>query len=100
MDVWLTEHREKAAALRCLQKASRRNGLPETLTIAGSDANEATSKRYNEAHGPAIVIRSFDAAQDPLAGSDLRPMIKTRQMITGAGEAGLTAAEQVYALAA
>jgi len=127
MDFWLTEHREKAAALRFLKKAIRRNGLPETLTIDGSDANEATIKRYNEAHGPAIVIRqvkylnniieqdhrgvkrvtrpmlgvkSFDAVQDTLAGITLRHMIKTRQMITGAGEAGRTAAEQFYSLAA
>jgi putative transposase len=127
MDFWLTEHREKAAALRFLKKAIRRNGLPETLTIDGSDANEATIKRYNEAHGPAIVIRqvkylnniieqdhrgvkrvtrpmlgvkSFDAVQDTLAGIALRHMIKTRQMITGAGEAGRTAAEQFYSLAA
>jgi putative transposase len=126
MDCWLTEPRDKAAVLRCLKQASRRHGLPATLTIDGSDANEATIKRYNEAHGPAIVIRqvkylnniieqdhrgvkrvtrpmlgvkSFDAVQDTLAGIALRHMIKTRQMITGAGEAGRTAAEQFYSLA-
>src|SRR5215831_18725061 len=53
----LTEHRDKEAALRFLKKAIRRNGLPETITIDGSDANEAAIKSYNEAHGTAIAIR-------------------------------------------
>ena len=42
--------------LKLLKKASRRNGLPETITIDGSDANEAAMKSYNQAHGTAIVI--------------------------------------------
>jgi putative transposase len=53
----LTEHRDKEAALRFLKKAICRNGLPETITIDGSDANEAAIKRYNEEHGTAIIIR-------------------------------------------
>src|SRR5262245_62389306 len=53
----LTEHRDKDAALRFLKKAIRRNGLPETITIDGSDANEAAIKSYNEAHGTNIIIR-------------------------------------------
>jgi len=57
IDFLLTEHRDKEAALRFLKKAIRRNGLPETSTIDGSDANEAASKSYNEAHGTAIIIR-------------------------------------------
>ena len=51
IDFLLTEHRDKAAALRFLKKAIRRNGLPETITIDGSDANEAAIKSYNEEHG-------------------------------------------------
>src|SRR5262252_11117793 len=47
IDFLLTEHRDKAAALRFLKKAIRRNGLPETITIDGSDANEAAIKSYN-----------------------------------------------------
>ena len=53
----LTEHRDTEAALKFLKKAIRRNGLPETITIDGSDANEAAIKRYNEEHGTAIAIR-------------------------------------------
>ena len=52
IDFLLTEHRDKEAALRFLKKAIRRNGVPETITIDGSDANEAAIKRYNEAYGP------------------------------------------------
>ena len=91
----LTEHQDQEAALRFLKKAIRRNGLPETITIDGSDAHEAAIESYNEAHGTAIIIRqvkylnsiveqdhravkrvtrpilgvkAFDAAQDTLSG--------------------------------
>ena len=56
IDVLLTEHRDTEAALRFLKKAIRRNGLPETMTIDGSDANAAAIKRYNEEHGTAIAL--------------------------------------------
>src|SRR5919109_740283 len=59
IDFLLTEHRDKAAALRFLKKAIRRHGVPETITIDGSDANEAAIKRYNEEHGTAIKIRQI-----------------------------------------
>ena len=55
IDFLLTEHRDKDAALRFLKKAIRRNGVPETITIDGSDANEAAIKSYNEAHGTNII---------------------------------------------
>ena len=127
IDFLLTEHRDKEAALRFLKKAIRRHGVPETITIDGSDANEAAIKRYNEAHGTNIIIRqvkylnnmveqdhrgvkrvtrpmlgfkSFDAAQGTLAGIELMHMIKKRQMMIEAGDEGLTAAEQFYSLAA
>ena len=57
IDFLLTEHRDKEAALRFLKKAIRRNGLPETITIDSSDANEAAIKSYNEEHGTNISIR-------------------------------------------
>jgi putative transposase len=127
IDFLLTEHRDTEAALRFLKKAIRRNGLPETITIDGSDANEAAIKRYNEEHGTAIAIRqvkylhtvveqdhravkrvprpmlgckSFEAAQDTLVGIELMHMIKKRQMRVEAGDEGLTAAELFYSLAA
>ena len=120
----LTEHRDKEAALRFLKKAIRRNGLPETITIDGSDANEAAIKSYNEEHGTTISIRqvkylnniveqdhravkrvtrpmlgfkSFEAAQGTLAGIELMHMLKKKQLMVEAGDEGRTAAEQFYA---
>jgi len=127
IDVLLTEHRDTEAALRFLKKAIHRHGVPETITIDGSDANEAAIKRYNEAHGTNIIIRqvqyfnniveqehrgvkrmtrpmlgfkSFDAAQDTLVGIELMHRLKKRQMVVAAGEASLTAAKRFYSLAA
>ena len=54
IDFLLTEHRDQEAALRFLQQAIRRHGVPEKITIDGSDANDAAIKRYNEAHGTRI----------------------------------------------
>jgi putative transposase len=48
IDFLLTEHRDTEAALKFLKKAIRRNGLPEKITIDGSEANEAAIKCYNE----------------------------------------------------
>ena len=127
IDFLLTEQRDTEAALRFLKKAIRHNGLPETITIDGSDANEAAIKRYNEAHGTSIIIRqvkylnnmveqdhrgvkrvtrpmlgfkSFEAAQDTLVGIELMHMIKKRQMVIEEGDEGLTATELFYSLAA
>ena len=44
IDFLLTEHRDKEAALRFFKKVIRRHGLPETITIDGSDANAAAMK--------------------------------------------------------
>jgi len=123
----LTEQRDKEAALTFLKKAIRRNGLPTTITLDGSDANEAAIKSYNQEHGTTIIIRqvqylnnlveqdhravkrvtrpmlgfkAFTAAQDTFVGLDLLHMIKKKQMVLEAGEEGLTAAEQFYSLAA
>jgi transposase-like protein len=127
IDFLLTEHRDTEAALRFLKKAIRRNGLPEIITIDGSDTNEAAIKRYNEEHGTAIAIRqvkylnniveqdhrgikrvtrsmlgfkSFTAAQDTLVGIKLMHMIKKRQLVVEEEDEGCTAAELFYSLAA
>jgi putative transposase len=127
IDFLLMEHRDTEAALRFLTQAIRRNGVPETITIDGSEANEAAIKRYNEAHGTTLIIRqvkhlnniveqdhravkriarpmfgfkAFDAVQDTLVGIELMHMIKKRQLMVEAGDGGLTVAEQFYSLAA
>ena len=127
IDFLLTEHRDKEAALRFLKKAIRRNGVPETITIDGRDANEAAIRSYNQEHGTTIAIRqvkslnniveqdhravkrltrpmlgfkSFTAAQDTLVGIELMHMIKKRQLVVEEGDEGRTAAELFYSLAA
>ena len=127
IDFLLTEQRDTEAALRFLKKAIRRNRLPETITIDGSDANAAAIKSYNEEYGTSMSIRqvkylnnvveqdhrgvkrvtrpmlgfqSFTAAQDTIVGIELMHMIRKKQMVVEAGEEGLTAAEQFYSLAA
>jgi len=123
----LPEHRDEQATKRFLPKAIRRHGVPETITIDGSVANEAVLKSYKEEEGTAIEIRkitylnniveqdhrgvkritrpmlgfkAFDAAQATLVGIELMHMIKKRQLVVGEGNEGRTAAEQFYALAA
>jgi transposase-like protein len=49
IDFLLTEQRDQKAALRFLKKAIRRHGVPEKITIDGSDANAAAIKAYNKA---------------------------------------------------
>src|SRR5262245_49725678 len=127
IDFLLTEHRDTEAALRFLTQAIHRHGVPATITIDGSEANDAAIKRYNAEHGTAIIIRqvkylnnmveqdhrgvkrvtrpmlgfkSFDAAQSTLVGIELMHMLKKRQLVAEEEGEGLTVAEQFYALAA
>jgi putative transposase len=127
IDFLLTEHWDQEAALRFLKKAIRRHGVPETIRIDGSDANEAGIKRSNEEHSTAIDIRqikylnnmveqdhrgvkrvtrpmlgfkSFAAAHDTLVGIELMHMLKKRLLLVEEGDEALTPAEQFYALAA
>jgi putative transposase len=126
MDLLLTEHRDEEAALRFLQKAIRRHGVPETITSDGRAANEAAIRRDTEEHGTAIVLRkatylhniveqdpravqrvtrpmvgckAFAAAHDTLAGIERMHRIKQRQRVVEAGEESLTAAALFSALA-
>jgi putative transposase len=127
IDFLLPAQRDVHAAKRFLTKAIRRHGVPETITIDGSEANAAASRGYNAAHGTAIIIRqvkdlnnlveqdhravkrvtrlmlgfkSFDTAQDTLAGVELMHMIKKGQMGGKEREESLTPAERFYSLAA
>jgi putative transposase len=59
IDFLRTEHRDTEAALRFLTQAICRHGVPEKITIDGSDTNEAAIKRYNAEHGTAIIIRQI-----------------------------------------
>jgi putative transposase len=127
IDFLLTEQRDERAAMCFLIKAIRRHGVPEKITIDGSEANAAAIRSYNEEHGTAIIIRqvkylnnlveqdhrgvkrvtrpmlgfkSFAAAQGTLVGIELMHMLKKSQMVVEDAVEGLTPAEQFYALAA
>src|SRR5215472_6348744 len=107
IDFLLTEQRDEPAATRFLTQAIRRHGVPEKITIDGSEANATAIRGYNEAHGTAIIIRqvkylnnvveqdhrsvkrvtrpmlgfkSFEAAQGMLVGIELMHMLKKGQM--------------------
>jgi putative transposase len=126
IDFLLTKQRDKKAARRFLNKAIGRHGVPDKITIDGSDANASAITSYNDDHGTSIAIRqrkylnniveqdhrgvkrvtrpmlgfkAFDAAQNTLTGIELMRMIKKKQMGLQEGEEGLSAAEQFYALA-
>jgi hypothetical protein len=47
-----------------------------------------------------LGFKAFEAAQDTLVGIELMHMIKKKQLIVEAGDAGLTAAALFYSLAA
>ena len=127
IDFLLTEQRDEHAAKRFLIKAIRRHGVPETITIDGSAANEAAIKSYNAEHGTAITIRkrkylnhvveqdhravkrvtrpmlgfkSFDTAQNTLVGIERMHMITKKQLQVEEKAEGRTAAELFYSLAA
>jgi len=126
IDFLLTEHRDETAALRFLKKAIGRHGVPEKITIDGSEANAAAIRSYNKGHGTAIVIRQvkylnnvveqdhrgvkrvtrpmlgfqfFEVVQPTLVGIELMHMLRKGQINDGVGK-GLSAAEQFYRLAA
>jgi transposase-like protein len=126
IDFVLTKQRDKAAARRFLNKAIGRNGLPEKITIDGSEANASAIKSYNGDHDTSIELRqikylnniveqdhrgikrvtwpmlgfkSFDAAQSTLTGIELMRMLRKGQL-DGEEMDSLTVAEQFYKLAA
>lgn len=57
IDFLLTEQRDEQAALHFLIKAIRGHGVPDKITIDGSQANATAIRSYNEIHGTAIEIR-------------------------------------------
>ena len=61
IDFLLTEHRDEEAALKFLKKAIRRHGVPETITIDGSAANERDQAlqrgaRHGDRHPQAQIF--------------------------------------------
>ena len=57
IDFLLTAQRDEQATTRLLTQAIRRHGVPETITIDGSEANATAIRSYNKEHGTAIAIQ-------------------------------------------
>ena len=57
IDFLLTAQRDEQAATRFLTQATRRHGVPETITIDGSEVNATAIRCYNKEHGTAIAIQ-------------------------------------------
>ena len=125
VDFLLTAHRNRAAALRFLRQAIRSQGMPEKITIDTSGANTAAIESDNAEQKTTIEIRqckylnnlieqdhraikrltrprlgfqSFWAAQNTLAGIEVRHMIRKGQLERDGGE-DQTPADQFYSSA-
>ena len=110
IDSLLTDQRDQEAALRFLKQAIHRHGVPEKITIDGSEANAAAIRSYNTAHGtsigsrqvkyrnnileqdhravkrvtrPRLSFKSFEAAQSTLVGLELMHMLHKGQLEDG-----------------
>jgi putative transposase len=120
------DQRDQEAALRCLTKAIRHHGVPETIATGGSEANAAV-RSCNEAHGTDVIIRpepcmnnmierdhrggkrstgpmlgfkSVKAAHATLIGIERMPMREKDRLAQEAKTQGFTPAEQLSSLAA
>ena len=125
IDFLLTAKRDKKAALRYLNKAIIRNGKPGLINIDKSGSNKASIKQFNDDNNRRIKIRqckylnniieqdhrrvkritrnmlgfkSFDSAQNTLAGIELMSMINKGQMKKNLSSI-MSPADHFYALA-
>ena len=57
IDFLLTVQHDEQAAKRFLTKAIRPHGMPEKITINGSEANAAAIRNDSAEHGTTIVVR-------------------------------------------
>ena len=121
----LTARRDKAAALRFFEKATKASGMPEKVTMDKSGANKAAMDEINAGRQTPILVRqvkylnniveqdhraikrvtrpmlnfkSFRAARNVLAGIELMNMIRKGQLLLQ-DCSQLSFADQFYALA-
>src|SRR5256886_6317391 len=77
-----------------------------TLSSGATESTDRKSTRLNSSHSQisyavfCLKKKNFDAAQVTLVGIELMHMIKKKQLIVKSGDAGRTAVEQIYPLAA
>jgi len=129
VDFLLTAHRDRDAARRFLEKATRQNGVPTLVNIDKSGANKAGIEDFNAAgHDaapvevrqckylnnvveqdhrnikrrirPMLGFKSFWTARVVLGGIELVHMLRKGQLASAAGEMPLSAADAFYGLAA
>jgi len=125
VDFLLTARRDKAAALRFFEKATKASGAPEKVTMDKSGANKAAMDEINAGRQTPFLVRqvkylnniveqdhraikrvtrpmlnfkSFRAARNVLAGIELMHMIRKGQLVLQ-GCSELSFANQFYALA-
>jgi putative transposase len=110
IDFLLTTHQDEPASKHFLAQTIRRHGVPETLTIDGSEANAPAIRHYNTERKTAITIRqvrylnnimeqdhravkrvarpilrfkSVEATQSTLSGVELMHMLRKGQWAGG-----------------
>ena len=82
IDFLLTEQRDQETALRFLKKAIRRHGVPEKITIDGSEANASAIRSYNKEHGTNIIIRQVKYLNN-IVEQDYRAVKRVTRPILG-----------------
>jgi putative transposase len=99
IDFLLTEHRDTEAAIKRYNEAYGTHILIRQVKYL-NNVVEQDHRAVKRVTRPMLGFKSFGAAQVTLAGIELMHMLKKQQMIVEAGDEGLTAAQQFYALAA
>jgi transposase-like protein len=129
VDLLLTARRDRDAARRFLEKATRRHAAPAVINIDKSGANKAGIEDYNDAHAEAVPVvvrqckylnniveqdhrnikrrirpmlgfKSFRTARVVLGGVELIHMIRKGQVASDVGTVDRSPAATFYGLAA
>jgi len=115
IDFLLTARRDRAAALRFLEKAIGDNGLPSLINIDKSGANKVGIEAYNDVHdGLTIEILQCKYLNNVkrrtrsmlgfksfwTVGIELVHMLRKGQLAAAPGETAASAADAFYELAA
>lgn len=81
IDFLLCAHRDKAAARRYFEKAINQNGVPETVTLDKSGANQAALKAINATREHPIKIRQQKYLNNLVAHDHRAIKRRTRPMM-------------------
>lgn len=81
VDFLLTDQRDQEAAPRILKNAIRHHGVPDKITIDGSEAHEAAIKSYNAEHDTSIIIRQINYLNNMIEQDHRRVKRVTQPML-------------------